>query len=264
MVAPNSLSPSYTAISPIDPANLAEEIREAERRDIARELHDTVIQPLASLAMSFDSVQYQPLTAGMLEAYVGAWKELAQEALDSLRCTLTGLRTHPHAQLGILEALHRYLAPQLRSRGLRLAIESHGWPDDLPIDWTSTLYLAIREALTNVEKHAHASEVTVLLRADGQHLYLAIADNGVGLREGEAESEATKRSGSGFGLVGIRERLRVLNGSMTVMSAPGQGVQLAMQLPYCKDVHWVPDAVTELPHETSAHITELSRDSYVH
>jgi signal transduction histidine kinase len=215
----------------VDEALLAEEVRQAERRDIARELHDTVIQPLTSLAMSFESLQYQPVTPGILEAHLGAWRELAYEALDSLRATLAGLHTHPHAQLGLPDALHCYLAPQLRCHSVRLAIECRDWPVDLPLDLTSILYLIVRELLTNVEKHAHATEATVLMRADGGALCLIVTDNGVGFSHDSLGFRTPRRRGSGLGLTGIRERVEMLGGRVAYRSAPGQGVQVELRIP---------------------------------
>lgn len=225
--------------APDGDVRLADELRQAERRDLARELHDTVIQPLTALSMSFDSLRRQPLSEGMMESYLGAWMELTQEALNSLRSALTGLRVHPHAQLGLPSALRRYLAPQARALGLRLAIECHRWPTTLPLDWTSTLYLVAREALTNVEKHAHASEVTALLSATAEHLHIVITDNGVGiassdvaLDHGATEGETSgARPGAGFGLPGMRDRVAALGGRLTLITAPGGGVQLDIQIP---------------------------------
>jgi two-component system NarL family sensor kinase len=168
----------------------------------------------------------------MIEAYLGAWKELTQEALNSLRSALAGLRIHPHAQLGLPSALHRYLAPQVRGSGVRMAIECHQWPTMLPLDWTSALYLTVREALTNVEKHAHASEVTVLLRASNDHLQIVIADNGVGISLDDLDLDYAAKSGTGFGLRGMRERVVALGGRLSLISAPGGGVRLEIRLPH--------------------------------
>lgn len=211
--------------------HLADLAREAERREIACELHDTVIQPLAALALSFESVRQQTLTPGMIEAYVGAWKDLAQEALDSLRCTLAGLHAHPHAQLGLPDALKRYLMPQVRSRGLRLLLEAREWPPDMPADFTSSLYLVVREAITNIEKHAHASEASILLEGGGAELRIFLADNGVGFCPEEVERQSPARAGHGVGLGSMRDRIQKLGGRCEIVSAPGQGVRVDLSMP---------------------------------
>lgn len=212
--------------------HLADLAREAERREIACELHDTVIQPLAALTMSFASVQQQTLTPGAMEAYIGAWKDLAQEALDSLRCTLAGLHAHPHAHLALPDALKRYLMPQVRSRGLPLLLEARNWPEDLPVDLTSSLYLVVREAITNIEKHAHASEASILLESDCAELRIFLADNGVGFRPEEVARRARARAGHGVGLGSMRDRIQKLGGRCVVASAPGQGVRVDLSVPH--------------------------------
>jgi signal transduction histidine kinase len=240
-----------------DAVLLAEQAREAERRDLARELHDTVLQPIAALVTSFDSLRQQALAPGLVEAYLGAWKELAQEALDSLRDTLAGLRPHPHAALQLPDALARFVAPHLRGRGLRVTLESVGWPEDLPAHWTTDLYLAIREALTNVEKHAHATEVTLLLKAGAKHLWIIVADNGTGFDVSGAEAAAARARGSGFGLGGMHERVQRLGGSLTVYSTPGQGTQVHIRCPRPGGQGQQPKLVTASPAQWKAGVEHV-------
>lgn len=212
-------------------SRVAEDAREAERTDIARELHDTVIQPLAALLTSLESLSQRPVPAGVIEAYLSAWAELAQEAIVSLRAALAGLHNHPHAELGLPEAVHRFLVPQARSQGIRLTLESRDWVTNLPVDWTSSLYLMVREALTNVQKHARATEVTILLQADEHHLRLIIADNGVGFCPDEIGAPSMDALRGGFGILGMRERVQILGGSLALQSAPGIGTHVEVTVP---------------------------------
>ena len=212
-------------------ARTATEARESERADIARELHDTVIQPLAALIVSLENSTLHLASPAVTEAYVGAWRELAQEAMVSLRCTLGGLRARPHAELGLPEALQRYLVPQARAQGIRLVLESCEWPDDLPIDWTSSLYLLVREALTNVQKHARATEVAILLSCDDQQVSITIADNGVGFCSEKTQIARSDQSQTGFGLVGMRERVAMLGGQFALVTALGQGTRVEIGVP---------------------------------
>lgn len=212
-------------------ARVVEEARESERVDIARELHDTVIQPLTALVTSLENYALHPSPPGVTEAYVAAWRELTQEAIVALRSALGGLRAHPHAELGLPEALYRYLVPQARAQGLRLLLESHEWAADLPLDWTSNLYLLVREAITNVQKHARATEVTILLRADETQIYIIIADNGVGFHAEQEDVVIRRDRQTGFGIVGMRERVALLGGDFILESAPGQGTHVEIRAP---------------------------------
>lgn len=204
----------------------------AERSELARDLHDTVIQPLTSLVLSFTCFQQQPpLSADHVTAHLNVWKGLAQEALDSLRATLAGLQPFVDGGRGLPEALHRSLTSQLISRGLRLIIESHNWPLDLPLEWNRHLYLAVREAITNVEKHATASVVTVCLHAQADGLLITVVDNGVGLGLDDLAAGRYAPPGHGLGLGGIRDRLSLLGGRLELAEAPGGGALLEIWLP---------------------------------
>lgn len=221
-------------VSGADTVRIVEEARENERVDIARELHDTVIQPLSALVTSLENFAQHPPPPGVTEAYVAAWRELTQEAIAALRCALGGLRAHPHAEMGLPEALSRYLVPQARAQGIRLMLESREWANDLPLDWTSNLYLLVREAMTNVQKHARASEVTMLLRADAAQVYVIITDNGVGFQVeavARADIVMTPDRRSGFGIVGMRERVSMLGGRFDLASDPGQGTRIEITIP---------------------------------
>lgn len=215
-----------------DSARIVEEARASERTDIARELHDTVIQPLSALVTSLEMYALHPSPPGATEAYIAAWRELTTEALVALRSALGGLRAHPHAELGLPEALHRYLVPQARASGIQLTLESRDWVADLPLDFTSSLYLLVREVLTNVQKHARATEATILLRADEEQMCIIVADNGVGFHAQQHEDVVmTPERAGGFGIVGMRERVSILGGNIVIESALGQGTRVEIRVP---------------------------------
>lgn len=208
------------------------EARKAERRELARELHDTVVQPLTALLISMENLS-QP-GAAVSEAQLVAWKALAREAVQSLRGTMAGLRTHPHAQHGLCEALRTHLVPYVESRGLPVMLQATSWPTDLADDWTTALYLTVREAVMNVEKHARASTCVVLLRADERRLAITIIDDGIGFRPEQHRRARHARpadDGAGFGLGGMRDRVRQLGGRMSVSSVPGRGTRIEIRVP---------------------------------
>lgn len=204
----------------------------AERRALAVELHDTVVQPLTSLVTSLNCLEHLPQYTGQSDSHIGMWKSLAQEALDALRGALAGLCAYPHAQLDLPDALERFLVPQFRARGMRLSLESRDWPQSLPVEWTSNLYLIAREALNNAEKHAHASKVKIVLRADPENLFICITDNGTGFNPDTFDTaDAQERLGSGLGIMGMHDRIQKLGGELDLMTAPDSGVRLEIQAP---------------------------------
>lgn len=210
---------------------IAVEAREDERRHIARDLHDTAMQPLMSLVMSLTLLERQAPTDGIVEGYVGTWKKLAQEALDAMRSTLVGLPVRPYAPIGLPDAIYSCLVPQLRSRGLQVTLECGAWPTDVPSEWTSQLYLIVREALTNIEKHARASLVNISLEADAKLLRVVVADNGVGFHPSRKSRSECKELGSGMGVTNMRDRVRILGGRLNLSTTPGHGVRISVRLP---------------------------------
>jgi signal transduction histidine kinase len=202
-----------------------------EPHDLVRELHDTVIQPLSSLLISMTRLECQPSGREQLESALSTWKELAQEALDALRSSLAGLQLPALVISDLPLALQRMLLPQFAMHGLELNLESHSWPIDLPPEWNANLYLTVREALTNVLKHAQTTQVSVLLFADSAELGVTIKDNGVGFAEVDGLGEQDIQPGYGLGIHGMRERITRLGGQVVVSSAQGRGVQIDIRLP---------------------------------
>jgi two-component system sensor histidine kinase DegS len=219
--------------------------RELDRRDLTRELHDTVIQPLTSLLISFTQIERQMSSAGLIEAHLGMWKELAQEALDSLRSSLADIQEPSHRTNDLAGSLRRNLALQTHAQDLRVSLESHDWPTDLPPVWCSHLYLAVREAVTNVKKHAHATEVTILLHADPTDLTITIQDNGVGFPQADQANVRCSPPGYGLGLKSIRDRVMLLGGQMALSTAPSRGVQMVIQLPRPEPINRLIPSVCE-------------------
>jgi NarL family two-component system sensor histidine kinase LiaS len=206
----------------------------AEPCDLVHELHDTVIQPLSSLLISMTRLECQPLSRDQFESALSTWKELAQEALDALRSSLAGLQSPTLASDDLPLALRRMLLPQFTVHGLELKLESQSWPIDLPPEWNANLYLTVREALTNVLKHARTTQVSVLLFADSAELGVTIKDNGVGFASVDGLSERDVQPGCGLGITTMRERIARLGGQMVVSSAQGRGVQIDIRLPQPK------------------------------
>lgn len=209
----------------------AMDIRKSERRRLAHDLHDTVVQPLTALLISMETVS-QPGDAEISPAQIIAWKALAREAVQSLRSTMSGLRAAPREDVSLPDLLCHHLVPQVQSRGLPIELQCAAWPAELPADWTTSLYLTVREALMNVEKHARATQVMVRLRANASRLYITISDDGVGFAPKRGKSaESAVASGSGFGVAAMRDRVRHLGGRLTITSGAARGARIDIVIP---------------------------------
>lgn len=226
----DSSSPDYRRQDGARSAVSVDTSGETIRREIARELHDAVIQPLATLVVDL-RVGHHSLAAVTVANDLSAWQTLAQEALDALRAALADLRMAPHGNLDLPEAVRQHLIPQFQRVGLKLHVKSTNWPLNLPSEWTSSLYLVLREAVTNAHKHGHASQVSIFLRADTQHLLVTIVDDGTGFAPDKVSTAQSARPGTGLGLQAMHERVWLLGGYLRVTAAPGDGTRVEMSIP---------------------------------
>lgn len=210
-------------------------VQEEERRRIARELHDNVIQSLTALVADLEYFRSRHLP-DVDEAMHGVarkvetWQELARESLTSMRQTLGGLRQSSDLDFGLEYALQPTLA-ELRESGYQMAFECVDWPSLLPFEYTSNLFYVVREALINIRKHARASTITLSLFSFDGHLHISIGDDGVGMQMARAGAANCSPNGYHQGLTGLRERVALLGGRLALESAPGRGTRVDVDVP---------------------------------
>jgi signal transduction histidine kinase len=198
------------------------EAAEAERRRWARELHDETLQGLAALKVLLAGAARHRdpdrMRAAMLDAIQHTDREIA-----GLRAIVTELRPAALDELGLRPALAS-LVQRTRGGGLEVEadLEVPAGPGRLPPELETTVYRLVQEALTNVVKHAGATRVEVAVRAAGGMLDVRVADDGRGLDPG--------RPTSGFGLLGMSERVEMAGGELEVVAAE-RGTVLRARLP---------------------------------
>ncbi len=203
------------------------EAREDERRRIARELHDDLGQRLTALKMELASLR-QGLAGRAAEGRIGAMLELLDETVASVRRIAADLRPLMLDDLGLNAAIEWLARDAARRMGVEVSVQLG--EGDPPLDERASiaLYRMVQEALTNVARHAHATEAHIEIRQVGDTLRLSVRDNGIGFPE-----SATQKEGS-FGLMGIRERAFMLGGQMEVDNPPGGGGRLTIRLPLAR------------------------------
>jgi PAS domain S-box-containing protein len=205
------------------------EVQEAERAYIARELHDEAGQALS----------YQLLTLGMLERNADdreAVATRAQEAvqigealMENLRRMALRLRPTALDHLGLTPALEQYVQGLSAQRRFNIQLATLGMDEErLPPEMETALYRIIQEALTNVIRHAEATQVDVLVERRGGDagVIALIEDDGVGFNPQATDTDAH------LGLVGMRERVEMLDGTLTIESEPGKGTTVLVEVPY--------------------------------
>jgi PAS domain S-box-containing protein len=202
------------------------EVREAEQTRIARELHDELGQALTALKMDVDLLESMspPGRAGLLER-TAAMRGLLDFTVQTTRRISADLRPLVLDDLG-LGAAAEWLVQQLRSRAeLACELSIDAPLGDLEEPYASVIFRVMQESLTNVAKHARASQVELRLEREGAWAVLTVRDDGVGMGP---DDESKPRS---FGLRGIRERVLVLGGEVRIVSRPGGGTTLVVRVP---------------------------------
>jgi signal transduction histidine kinase len=200
-------------------------IQEAERARIARELHDGISQQLAVVALELDALQGRlPELGNPRRADVAVLAQGIRTIAADLQQVTRGLHPARLEHLGLVSAV-RALARDMDSYKLRIDVAESDWPDDVPSVVALSLYRVAQEALHNAAKHSAANAVAVSFRGEGTALTLTITDQGVGF-----DTHGAGASG-GLGIVSMRQRLRMIGGSLTITAAPGQGTRVQAQLP---------------------------------
>lgn len=195
-----------------------------ERSRIARELHDSVTQALYGVTLYADATRLA-LEAGETDIVAENIMELramAREAMLDMRLLIFELRPPIVEEEGLVTALQTRLEAVEARSGIRADLRIRG-ERRLPLTVETELYRIAQEALTNVIKHAEATEVAVSLRFDEAQVCLEIEDNGVGF-------DTASGPNGGMGLSSIQERAAKIRGDLLVQSTPGQGTMLRVTL----------------------------------
>jgi signal transduction histidine kinase len=210
------------------------EAQETERGRISRELHDRLGQDLTALKLGLQILRKQgPFAAAVQEAVVKLEK-LADSLMRDIHRLAWELRPSALDDLGLELALRRYTGEWSETAGVPVDFHSQDVASPrLPLEFETTLYRVTQEALTNVARHAGAKRVSVLLERRNGQVSLIIEDNGRGFDAVAALQAATARGR--LGLLGMRERVKLLNGSLEIESTPGAGATLFVRLPLDHD-----------------------------
>jgi signal transduction histidine kinase len=207
---------------------LAIEGAELERQRWARELHDETLQGLGSLQLLLSSALRQPDAERREEAVRGVLEHVSRE-INNLRNLITELRPAELDELGLESALESLAHRREEASGMKVGVDIDlgngygGGPRRLDPSSENTLYRLVQEALSNAAKHAHAERVDVRLSAVPGAVDLVVSDDGRGF---DPTSSTT-----GFGLLGMRERVELGRGTFQLHSGPDSGTTLHVVLP---------------------------------
>ena len=204
------------------------EIAEQERARWARELHDETLQALGALRVRLAAALRRGQPEQLDAAVAGALDQL-EDQIANLRSLITELRPAALDELGLgaaIESLaenHAAATERDVELDLALAHEDGVAPERLDRELESAVYRVIQEALTNVAKHANAENVWIEVAQDSESLLIVVRDDGDGF-------DMNARV-PGFGLLGMRERIALLGGSLAIVSSRGTGTELRGRIP---------------------------------
>jgi PAS domain S-box-containing protein len=202
-----------------------ETVREEERAHIAREIHDEMGQALTALKMDLsvlglESSKSAPRTAKEIQELKGRVDDIIQLVRD----VATTLR--PSAlDLGIASGIEWLVDEFQKRNGIRCEVRVEDGEVDLAEDRSIVLFRILQESLTNISRHAAARNVVIHLRSSSTHVRLDVKDDGRGFDVEAARNRKT------FGLLGIRERVIMLHGTLNISSIPGEGTQVSVSIP---------------------------------
>jgi len=197
--------------------------QELERKRLARELHDETGQALTSVLLGLKEVEDAHDSAELREA-TARLRKLLVETLQDVRRLAVELRPKALDDFGLVAALERLGQTFGEKTGIPVEVEAMLGDARLPPEVETALYRIVQEALTNVVKHARASRVSVFLRRKDDTVAALIEDDGIGF-------SAEDTLNGGWGIVGMRERIGLLDGRLEVESSPERGTSVVAEVP---------------------------------
>jgi signal transduction histidine kinase len=202
---------------------------EAERKRIARELHDDTGQALTSILVRLRLLE-RTAKDGELQRNVAELRDLVAGALDAVRRMAVDLRPAALDDLGLEPALRSYTEKFSRNWPIAVSFSAEGLRRRLPAAVELVLYRVVQEALSNVAKHSGASRASVSLVRKNNVVTARIQDNGHGFSE-----QKVVEGGGGLGLFGMRERLALVGGSLVIDTVAGSGTLITARVPLFRE-----------------------------
>lgn len=206
--------------------------QEEERRRVSRELHDQIGQYLPALMVGLKSLKQSAAAAPQAAAQAEELHDLAARIAQDIHALARDLRPAALDEFGLESALAGYAEEWAGRYGAEVDFHCNGFAERsarLPLEVETTLYRIAQEALTNIHKHAQASFVGIILNRTQAGVSLIVEDDGAGFDiEATVSAPPAERR---LGLLGMRERVALVGGTIQIESAPGAGTTIVVNLP---------------------------------
>ena len=204
--------------------------QEDERRKISRELHDTVVQTLVGINVELAALG-QAGASGLpaLQKKIAHTQRLVENSVHAVHQFARELRPAVLDDLGLIPALHAYMKVLAARKKLKIHLTAFAGVEALDNDRRTVLYRVAQEALTNVGRHAQASLVRVSLSKLPGAVRMDVHDNG---KSFSVKSTLSPKTNQRLGLLGMRERVEMVGGTLHIESAPGHGTTVRAEIPF--------------------------------
>lgn len=204
------------------------EAQEEERRKISREIHDGPAQMLANILLRSEIIE-KTYRKGDMEKAIEELKDvrrMARSSLYEVRRIIYDLRPMALDDLGLVPTIKKYIDTTADYHKMDIDFTIIGKDSRLQQKYEIALFRLMQEALQNAIKHSQASKIQVKLEINCQHVILIVKDNGIGF------DPSLKQQDKSFGLIGMKERVEMLKGTMNIQSDYGQGTMVTIKVPF--------------------------------
>lgn len=205
-------------------------LQEEERTRISRELHDEVGQALTAINMNLAMLaKLNTAPTRRFKKTVADSRRLLVQTMETVHNFARELRPVMLDDLGLIPALRSYARNFASRTGIRLRFRANPAAERLDRDCKTVLFRVTQESLTNVVRHARATRVEVTIELHRRHIRLTVKDNGRAFR---LDQNGAPKTGKRLGLLGMQERVRLVNGQFQIASKPGNGTTVRVELPF--------------------------------
>ncbi|MFI5251255.1 MAG: response regulator [Bacteroidota bacterium] len=205
-------------------------VREEERTQIAREIHDELGQTLTGLRLDLAYLEgklklYGQVDKEILDSQIQSMSSLVDSSIQTVRRIATELRPQVLDDLGLIPALEWQTAEFQSRTKIQCTLKSNLEDVKLDQNYSTALFRILQESLTNVARHSSANKVSVKLHVNAKTITLSISDNGKGIAENEIPSLKS------LGILGMRERALLLGGKLNITGKRGRGTTIFVEIP---------------------------------
>lgn len=204
--------------------------QEEERKEISRELHDEVVQTLVGINVELAALgKGASLGLHALQAKIVRTQRLVENSVNAVHRFARELRPAVLDDLGLIPALHAYSKSLAARKKIKIQMTAFGGVEALGSAKRTVLFRVAQEALTNVARHAHATQVRMCISEISGVIQMEISDNGQSFEVVKAlQAKNPKR----LGLIGMKERIEMVGGNLTIESAAGKGTTVRAEIPF--------------------------------